>query len=48
MYKEPALYLKLFHSKEEMGKINTLLNQNNFTVYSIHKVQKDLKKLFLD
>ena len=38
----------IYHSKEEMGKINALLNQNNYTVYSIHKVQKDLEKLFLD
>ncbi len=38
----------IYHSKEEMAKINALLNQNNYTVYSIHKVQKDLEKLFLD
>jgi ABC-type multidrug transport system ATPase subunit len=35
-------------SKEETGKINTLLNQNGYVVYSIGKVQKDLENLFLD
>src|SRR6202012_776270 len=37
-----------FASKQEMGQINTLLNQNGYTVYSISKHQKDLEKLFLD
>ncbi|EHQ27253.1 ABC transporter ATP-binding protein [Mucilaginibacter paludis] len=36
-----------YTSKEEMGKINTLLNQNGYTVYAIGKVQKDLENLFL-
>ncbi|CAN5248486.1 ABC transporter ATP-binding protein [soil metagenome] len=34
-------------SKEQMGQINTLLNQNGHTVFSINKQQKDLEKLFL-
>jgi ABC-type multidrug transport system ATPase subunit len=37
-----------YQSKEKTGQINTLLNQNGLVVYSIHKVQKDLEKLFLD
>jgi len=37
-----------FQSTEETGKINTLLIQNGFTVYSIHFVKKDLERLFLD
>jgi len=37
-----------FQSKEETGKINALLNQAGLTVYSIHKVQKDLENLFLN
>ncbi len=37
-----------FASKQEMGQINALLNQNGHTVYSISKQQKDLEKLFLD
>jgi len=37
-----------FMSKEQMGEINSLLNQNEYTVYSIRKVHKDLEKLFLD
>jgi len=37
-----------FTSKEQMGEINGLLNQNEYTVYSIRKVHKDLEKLFLD
>lgn len=37
-----------YQSKQKTGEINTLLHQNGFTVYSIHKVQKDLEKLFLD
>ena len=36
-----------FTSKQNMGGINTLLNQNGYTVYSINKQQKDLEKLFL-
>ncbi len=34
-------------SKQNMGEINALLNQNGYTVYSINKQQKDLEKLFL-
>jgi ABC-2 type transport system ATP-binding protein len=37
-----------YQSKEQTGLINALLNKNGHTVYSIHKVQKDLEKLFLD
>ncbi len=37
-----------YQSKEKTGQINTLLNQNGYTVYSIYKVQKYLEKLFLD
>ncbi|MDO3628548.1 ABC transporter ATP-binding protein [Mucilaginibacter sp. BT774] len=37
-----------FASKTQMGEINTLLNKNDYTVYSIRKVNKDLEKLFLD
>jgi ABC-type multidrug transport system ATPase subunit len=37
-----------YQSKEKTAQINTLLNQNSYPVYSIHKVQKDLEKLFLD
>jgi lantibiotic transport system ATP-binding protein len=37
-----------FTSKTQMGEINTLLNRNNYQVFSIHKVHKDLEKLFLD
>lgn len=36
-----------FTSKEETGKINSLLNQNGHVVYAIGKVQKDLENLFL-
>ena len=36
-----------FTSKQNMGEINTLLNKNGYTVYSINKQQKDLEKLFL-
>jgi len=36
-----------YTSKQEMGELNTLLNQNGFTIYSINKQQKDLEKLFL-
>lgn len=37
-----------YQSKEKTAEINTLLVNNGCTVYSIHKVQKDLEKLFLD
>lgn len=37
-----------FQSTIETGKVNTLLIQNGFTVYSIHFVKKDLERLFLD
>jgi ABC-2 type transport system ATP-binding protein len=37
-----------YQSKENTAQINALLNQNGYAVYSIHKVQKDLEKLFLD
>ena len=37
-----------YTSKTQMGEINTLLNQNGYLVYSIHKIHKDLEKLFLD
>jgi len=37
-----------YQSTTETGKINTLLVQNGFTVYSIHFVKKDLERLFLD
>lgn len=37
-----------FVSKAETGKINTMLIQNGFIVYSIHFVKKDLERLFLD
>jgi ABC-type multidrug transport system ATPase subunit len=36
-----------FTSKENMGEINALLNQNGYTIYSINKQQQDLEKLFL-
>jgi len=36
-----------YTSKENMGGINTLLNQNGYTIYSINKQQQDLEKLFL-
>jgi ABC-type multidrug transport system ATPase subunit len=36
-----------YTSKQNMGEINTLLNQNGYTIYSINKQQKDLEKLFL-
>ncbi|HVW13255.1 MAG TPA: ATP-binding cassette domain-containing protein [Mucilaginibacter sp.] len=42
-------YLQIpYLSKEQMGEINALLNRNDYQVYSIHKIQKDLEKLFLD
>ena len=37
-----------FISKIQMGEINSLLNRNNFQVFVIQKIQKDLEKLFLD
>lgn len=37
-----------FESKTQMAEINSLLTRNNYQVYSIHKTQKDLEKLFLD
>jgi ABC-type multidrug transport system ATPase subunit len=37
-----------YQSKEKSAQINSLLNQNGYSVYSLHKVQKDLEKLFLD
>jgi len=37
-----------FTSKAQMGEINTLLNKNGYMIYSIHKIHKDLEKLFLD
>ena len=37
-----------FESKTQMAEINGLLTRNNYPVYSIHKTQKDLEKLFLD
>lgn len=37
-----------FTSKTQMAEINALLTRNDYPVYSIHKVQKDLEKLFLD
>ncbi len=37
-----------FASKIQMAEINALLNRNNYPVFSIHKTQKDLEKLFLD
>jgi len=37
-----------FISTEECGKLNTLLIQHDFTVYSIYQVRKDLEHLFLD
>jgi ABC-type multidrug transport system ATPase subunit len=37
-----------YQSAVETGKVNTLLVQNGFTVYSIHLVKKDLEGLFLD
>jgi len=37
-----------WQSKQQTAEINHLLNQHGYAVYSIHKVQKDLEKLFLD
>jgi len=36
-----------YTGKKQIGGLNTLLNQNNYTVYSIGKQQKDLENLFL-
>ncbi|MCJ8210790.1 ATP-binding cassette domain-containing protein [Mucilaginibacter sp. RS28] len=35
-------------SREDMGRVNSLLTGNGYQVYSICKQQKDLEKLFLD
>src|ERR1700742_1598304 len=35
-----------YTTKQQMGKMNALLNQMGYTVYSIGKQQKDLEKLF--
>ncbi len=43
---EHHLYIP-YTSKQHMGEINALLNQNGHIVYSIGKQQKDLEKLFL-
>jgi ABC-2 type transport system ATP-binding protein len=37
-----------FTSKEQMAELNTLLVNNGYQVFSIHKIHKDLEKLFLD
>jgi ABC-2 type transport system ATP-binding protein len=37
-----------YTSKTQMGELNGLLNKNGYMVYSIHKIHKDLEKLFLD
>jgi len=37
-----------FTSKMQMAELNTLLVNNNYQVFSIHKTHKDLEKLFLD
>ncbi len=44
---EHHLYIP-YTSKQQMGEINTLLNKNGYTIYSISKQQKDLENLFLD
>jgi ABC-type multidrug transport system ATPase subunit len=44
---EHHLYIP-YTSKQQMGEINTLLNKNGYTIYSINKQQKDLENLFLD
>ena len=36
-----------YTSKQQMGEINSLLNKNDFVIYSINKQQKDLEELFL-
>jgi ABC-type multidrug transport system ATPase subunit len=43
---EHHLYVP-YTSKQNMGEINTLLNKNGYTIFSINKQQKDLEKLFL-
>jgi ABC-2 type transport system ATP-binding protein len=43
---ESTLYLP-FTSKEEMGEMNTLLNNQGYVVYSIKRTHKDLENLFL-
>jgi lantibiotic transport system ATP-binding protein len=43
---ERQLYVP-YTTKQQMGEINTLLNKNGYTIYSINKQQKDLEKLFL-
>jgi ABC-2 type transport system ATP-binding protein len=43
---EHQLYIP-YSSKQQMGEINALLNQNGYTIYSINRQQKDLEKLFL-
>lgn len=37
-----------WQSKQQTAEINRMLNEQGYAVYSIHKVQKDLEKLFLD
>jgi ABC-type multidrug transport system ATPase subunit len=44
---EHHLYVP-FTTKQQMGELNALLNQNGYAIYSINKQQKDLEKLFLD
>ena len=36
-----------YTTKQQMGELNSLLNKNGFTIYSINKQQQDLEKLFL-
>ncbi len=43
---EQYIYLP-YTSKQQMGEINTMLNQMGYIVYSINKQQQDLEKLFL-
>ena len=43
---ETHFYLP-YTGKQQMGDINSLLNKNGYTVYSINKQQQDLEKLFL-
>ena len=37
-----------YESKQRTAQLNALLNEHKYPIYSIHKVQKDLEKLFLD
>ncbi|WP_257667249.1 ABC transporter ATP-binding protein [Parapedobacter tibetensis] len=37
-----------FNSQEEMGRVNTLLVNHGFTVFSLQHQRKDLENLFLD